>query len=97
MKKLTIVIAAVVMTACASNKPVETPVVDTTPKPSNVLVGPKIAGFKEVEYMQRAEVIEATKECIRARMKPVIQQVPQKTEFGTIMLPAVVICETYIK
>ena len=52
-----------------------------------------VSGFKDVEYMQRNEVIQATKDCVDNRMKPVIQYVPQKTTHGTLMLPAMVTCE----
>jgi hypothetical protein len=52
-----------------------------------------VSGFKDVEYMQRNEVIQATKDCVDNRMKPVVQYVPQKTSHGTLMLPAMVNCE----
>ena len=45
--------------------------------------------------MQRPEVIQASKDCINAKMKPVIQNVPQNTEFGKVMLPVLVNCESY--
>lgn len=62
------------------------------------VVGPSnnpnvVTGFKDVEYMQRNEVIQASKDCTDNRMKPVIQYVPQKTSHGTLMLPAMVNCE----
>ena len=62
------------------------------------VVGPSnnpnvVSGFKDVEYMQRNEVIQASKDCVDNRMKPVIQYVPQKTSHGTLMLPAMVNCE----
>jgi len=62
------------------------------------VVGPSnnpnvVSGFKDVEYMQRNEVIQASKDCIENRMKPVVQYVPQKTTHGTLMLPAMVNCE----
>ena len=56
---------------------------------------PKLQGFKDPKLVQRAEVIRAQKDCIDAKMKPVIQSLPQKTEHGTIMLPVAVTCETY--
>jgi len=52
-----------------------------------------VTGFKDVEYMQRNEVIQATKDCVDNHLKPVIQYVPQKTAHGTLMLPAMVNCE----
>lgn len=56
---------------------------------------PKIAGFKEPEVLSRVEVMQASKDCINARMKPNIQHLPQKTEHGTVMLPIYVNCESY--
>lgn len=55
----------------------------------------KISGFKEPEVITRSEVIQASKDCINARMKPIIQHLPQKTEHGTVMLPIYVNCEPY--
>lgn len=55
----------------------------------------KIEGFKEPELVSRAEIIQASKDCIHARMRPNIQHLPQKTEHGTIMLPVFVTCEPY--
>jgi hypothetical protein len=56
---------------------------------------PKLEGFKEPKLVERAEVIRAQKDCIDARMKPVIQTLPQETAHGTIMFPVAVNCETY--
>jgi len=56
---------------------------------------PKLQGFKEPKMIERAEVIRAQKDCIDAKMKPVIKSLPQKTDHGTIMLPVAVTCETY--
>jgi len=93
MKTLIIFFIVVSLVGCSSTK------LDVKPedKQTNVLLGPKIAGYKQVEYMNRNEVIQATKECINARLHPVVQYVTQKTEFGNVMLPAVVNCEVYTK
>ena len=56
---------------------------------------PKLQGFTDPRVVERIEVIQAQKDCINARMKPVIQTLPQKTEHGTIMLPVAVSCEAY--
>jgi len=56
---------------------------------------PKLQGFKEPKMIERAEVIRAQKDCIDAKMRPVIQALPQKTDHGTIMYPVAVNCETY--
>lgn len=56
---------------------------------------PKIEGFDKPHLVSRNEIIQGNKDCINAKMKPVIQYVPQKTEHGTIMLPISVNCEPY--
>lgn len=84
MKKFIILCGILALSACSTTK--------EEIKPQTF---PKVSGFKDVEYMQRVEVIQASKDCINARMKPVIQNVPQKTEFGTIVLPVLVNCEIY--
>jgi len=53
----------------------------------------KVAGFKDVEYIQRQEVIFSAKECVNARMKPNIKYVRQQTAHGIVMLPVLVTCE----
>jgi len=87
------------MVGCSTTK-VSEPLKPAEVKPvvSEVIEKPftrKIAGFKEVEYMQRPEVIQATKDCIDARMRPIVQTIPQRTEHGTVMLPVMVNCEIY--
>lgn len=56
---------------------------------------PKLEGFNKPKVIERAEVIQSSKDCIDARLKPVIQTLPQKTEHGTIMFPVSVHCESY--
>lgn len=54
---------------------------------------PKLDGFEKAKVIERSEVIQASKDCINAKMRPVIQTLPQKTEHGTIMYPVSVSCE----
>lgn len=54
---------------------------------------PKLDGFEKARVIERAEVIRASKDCIDAKMRPVIQTLPQKTDHGTIMYPVSVQCE----
>jgi len=84
------------VSGCSTTKVAETPKpVVVEPQVVEKSSVPKVAGFKEIEYMQRQEVIQAAKDCIDARMRPIVQNVPQKTEFGTVMLPVIVNCEIY--
>jgi hypothetical protein len=57
----------------------------------------KLEGFEKAKVIDRSEVIQASKDCINAKMKPVIQSLPQKTDHGTIMFPVLVQCETYLR
>lgn len=56
---------------------------------------PKLDGFEKAKVIERAEVIRSSKDCIDAKMRPVIQTLPQKTDHGVIMMPVAVQCETY--
>jgi PBP1b-binding outer membrane lipoprotein LpoB len=85
MKKLLILIPVVTLAACSTvGNP--TPATNTSTK---------IQPNMEVQEMSRTDVISASRECINARMKPVIQSVPQKTDHGTILIPVGVNCEVY--
>jgi hypothetical protein len=100
MKKFLVMMVLLTTAACSSTHPPEKVterIIEKSPgeKVEDNLIGPRVANFKEVEYLNRQEVIQASKDCINARMRPVVQYVPQKTKFGTLMLPAVVNCEQY--
>jgi hypothetical protein len=55
----------------------------------------KVAGFNGPEKLSRNEVIQAARECVSAKLKPVVQYVSQKTEFGTVVVPIDVYCDIY--
>jgi PBP1b-binding outer membrane lipoprotein LpoB len=80
MKKLLIIAPLVLLTACASKIP-------------SVVVLPNIN--EKPKQLDRTEVIMAARECVNARMKPVIQSLPQPTDHGTIIVPVAVQCEVY--
>jgi hypothetical protein len=54
-----------------------------------------LPGGDKVKQMDRTEVIMAARECVNARMKPIIQRVPQPTDHGTIIVPVAVQCDVY--
>ena len=54
-----------------------------------------LPGSDKVKQMDRTEVIMAARECVNARMKPIIQRVPQPTDHGTIIVPVAVQCDVY--
>ena len=78
--KLFYILPFVVLTGCAANK-----------IPSVVV----LPGADKPKQMDRTEVIQAARECVNARMKPVIQNLPQPTDHGTIIVPVAVQCEVY--
>ena len=54
-----------------------------------------LPGSEKPKQMDRTEVIMAARECVNARMKPVIQRLPQPTDHGTIIVPVAVQCDVY--
>jgi hypothetical protein len=56
---------------------------------------PKVVGFKSPEQMSRGEVIQAARECVSAKLKPTVQYVSQRTEFGNVVVPVDVYCDIY--
>lgn len=75
MKKLLILVPALLMTACAS-----------TPTPIA-----KVPEF-EVHAMTRSEVVTAINECESYDMKPFVEYLTQKTEYGKVLVPVNVHC-----
>jgi PBP1b-binding outer membrane lipoprotein LpoB len=82
MKKLLIIVSVVLLTACSATSKIPSIVVLPNPK-------------EQPKQLDRTEVIQAARECVNARMKPVIQNLPQPTDHGTIIVPVAVQCEVY--
>lgn len=55
----------------------------------------KIPGYEGPKAMKQDEVIVAARSCTNTRMKPSIVYLPQKTEFGSVLVPVGVNCEPY--
>lgn len=55
----------------------------------------KLKGYEGPEAMQRLEVVQAAKECIRAKLKPNVEYVTQRSDAGKVMVPINVHCEPY--
>ena len=45
--------------------------------------------------MTQNEVITAARSCTNTRMKPSVVYLPQKTEFGSVLVPVSVNCDPY--
>ena len=80
MKSFYAILPVLLLTACAANK-----------IPSVIV----LPGAEKPKQLDRIEVIQAARECVNARMKPVIQSLPQPTDHGTILVPIAVQCEVY--
>ena len=80
MKSL-LIVPIILLTACAGASKI----------PSVVI----LPGNDKPKQMDRTEVIMAARECVNARMKPVIQKVAQPTDHGTIIVPVAVQCDVY--
>lgn len=93
MKKLLIVSALAALTGCASQQHVaqnQAPMQYASPGSAQIGV------IKDpLKQMDRADVIQAARDCINAKMKPVIQNLPQQTTHGVIVIPVFVSCDLY--
>jgi hypothetical protein len=87
-----VVLLAVLLTACAGQPVKEEPL----PKPVVVVPPPPpatVLGAEKIEKMERREVIQAIGECEDAGMKPYVEYVTQRTEFGKVLVPINVHCD----
>jgi len=75
------------LAACSSNK---SP--DDFTKNGQVY---KLKGYDGPEAMQSTEVVQASKQCIYAKMKPNVHYLNVKTDQGRVMVPVNVTCEPY--
>jgi hypothetical protein len=53
----------------------------------------KVKGYEGPEVMNRMEVIQAARECIRAKMKPNTEYLVTKTDAGKVLVPVNVHCD----
>ena len=81
MKPVYLIIPLILLTGCAGVSKIPSVVV--------------LPGNDKPKQMDRTEVIMAARECVNARMKPVIQKVAQPTDHGTIIVPVAVQCDVY--
>lgn len=54
---------------------------------------PTVKGYEQIEKMERRDVVRASEECVDAGMKPYIEYVTQKTNFGKVLVPINVHCD----
>ena len=55
----------------------------------------KLKGYDGPEAMHRTEVVQASKDCVRAKMRPNVEYTTQKMENGKVLVPINVHCEPY--
>jgi len=56
----------------------------------------KLKGYDGPEAMARNEVVQASKECVRAKLKPNVEYTSQKINSGgRVLVPVNVHCEPY--
>lgn len=56
----------------------------------------KVKGYDGPEAMHRNEVVQAAKECVRAKLKPSVEYTSQKVNTGgRVLVPVNVHCEPY--
>ena len=55
----------------------------------------KLKGYTGPEAMQNTEVVQASKQCIFAKLRPNVHYLNVRTDQGRVMVPVNVTCETY--
>lgn len=56
----------------------------------------KVNGLKPgIDTLSRIEVIQASKECLQAKMKPNVQYVAVNSDYGKVLVPVNVLCDPY--
>ena len=75
------------LAACSSNK-----VPDDFTKDGQVY---KLHNYNGPEAMSQPEVVQASKQCLFAKMRPNVHYLNVKTDQGRVMVPVNVTCETY--
>lgn len=55
----------------------------------------KLKGYTGPEAMERNEVVQASKQCIYAKLRPNVEFVTAKTNSGKVMVPVNVHCQPY--
>lgn len=54
-----------------------------------------IPGYEGPKALDRPAVIQGARDCINARMKPTVEYLSQKTQYGVTMVPVNVHCDPY--
>ena len=81
---------AVGCSSIAGNKPVE------APPPAPKVAEYKLKGYEGPEAMDKQEVLQASKRCVAAKMRPDVQYVSVKVDTGgKVLVPVDVQCEPY--
>ena len=55
----------------------------------------KLKGYTGPEAMERNEVVQASKQCIYAKLRPNVEFVTAKTNSGKVLVPVNVHCQPY--
>jgi hypothetical protein len=55
----------------------------------------KLAGYKGPEAMERNEVVQASKQCVYAKLRPNVEYLAARTDSGKVLVPVNVHCEPY--
>jgi len=86
----------VLVVGCASKpqiveieRPVSTPVKQATVEEA------KIANYTGPVALSRSAVIEGSRDCINAKMKPTVEYLSQQTAKGVVMVPVNVHCDPF--
>jgi hypothetical protein len=55
----------------------------------------RIPGYEGPKALSQNDVITAARSCTNTKMKPNVVYLPQKTDFGSVLVPVDVHCDPY--
>ena len=100
MNKFWLTLPLALVVGCAS-KPTVIEVEKPVPAPAVAVEKPvpvedaKIGKYSGPVALNRVEVIEGSRDCVNAKMKPTVEYLSQKTAKGVVLVPVNVHCDPF--
>lgn len=85
--KYLLCVPVIMLAACGSTPP--------APQASQTPPIYSLHGYKGPEAMESVEVVQASKQCVYAKMRPNVNYLSVRTEQGKVLVPVSVNCEPF--
>lgn len=94
MNKFLLALPLTLIVGCAS-KPAVVEIEKQLPPPAPPVEQAKIGKYSGPVALNRSEVIEGSRDCVNAKMKPTVEYLAQQTAKGVVMVPVNVHCDPF--